>query len=96
MLNERIKTLRDAYRINQKDLADALHVSKQTVSNWENDNVVPSIEMLVKMTEFFHVLADYLLGLDNRIYLEITGLSLEKASLIQQIVDNLKKAGKSS
>ncbi len=96
MLNERIKTLRDAYRINQKDLADALHVSKQTVSNWENDNVVPSIEMLVKMTEFFHVSADYLLGLDNRIYLEITGLSLEKASLIQQIVDNLKKAGKSS
>ena len=46
MLNDRIKELRKAFGVSQVELAKALNVSKQCVSNWENDNVLPSIEML--------------------------------------------------
>ena len=39
MLNERIKELRTASGISQVELAEKLGVSKQSVSNWENDNI---------------------------------------------------------
>ena len=53
MLNERIKQLRIGRGLSQVDLAEKLGVSKQSVSNWENDNIQPSIEMLVKISHFF-------------------------------------------
>ena len=91
MLNERIKALRLAKNWSQVDLAKKLNVTKQSVSNWENDNIQPSIEMLIAISQIFSVSTDYLLGLDNRRYLEISGLSDEEISHIQQIVSDILK-----
>ncbi len=55
MINERIKQLRQARSMTQVELASGLGVSKQCVSNWENDYIQPSIEMLIKLAEFFKV-----------------------------------------
>ena len=66
MLNETIRNLRTARGISQVDLASELGITKQCVSNWENDNILPSIEMLVKISKYFKVSTDYLLGLDNK------------------------------
>ena len=63
MLNEQIRELRNIRGISQIQLANKLGVTKQSVSNWENDNILPSIEMLVKIANFFEVSTDYLLGL---------------------------------
>ena len=90
LLNERIKGLRKERGLSQVDLAQKLGVSKQSVSNWENDNILPSIEMLVKISRFFSVSADYLLGEDSRKFLEITGLKEKYIPHIQQIVDDLR------
>ena len=54
MLGERIKQLRTARNMSQVELAAELNVSKQSVSNWENDNILPSIE-IIKETEKFWV-----------------------------------------
>ena len=70
-------------------MAKELNVSKQTVSNWENDNILPSIEMLVKISHFFSVSTDYLLELDNRRYLEITGLTDAQLEHVQQIIRDI-------
>ena len=72
--------------LNQVQMANELNVSKQTVSNWENNNILPSIEMLVKISRFFSVSTDYLLELDDRNYIEITGLSGTQLTRIQQII----------
>ena len=53
MLNQRIRLLRQSRNISQVELAKRLNVTKQSVSNWENDNIQPSIEMLLKIAEFF-------------------------------------------
>ncbi len=53
MLSEKIKTLRTSHGINQIELAKNIGVTKQCVSNWENDNIQPSIDMLVKLALFF-------------------------------------------
>lgn len=91
MLCEKIKELRIAYNYSQKQLAAKLGVSKQSVSNWENNYIVPSIEILIRISKFFHVSTDYLLGLDDRTYVEVSGLSLEQCAHIQQIISDILK-----
>lgn len=91
MFGDRIKTLRKSQNINQVQLAQKLDVSKQTLSNWENNNILPSIEMLIKIANYFSVSTDYLLELDDRQYIEITGLSDSQLSHIQQIIQDIKK-----
>ncbi len=89
MLNERIRKLRLERNWSQVDLAKRLNVTKQSVSNWENDNIQPSIDMLMKLAGVFSVSADYLLGLEDRRYLEITGLTDEEVGHIQLVVADL-------
>ena len=92
MLNERIKELRILNGMSQVDLAARLGISKQSVSNWENDNIQPSIEMLLKLARLFSVSTDYLLGLEKRRYLEISGLSEMQLTHLQQIINDLVHA----
>ena len=53
MFPERIKYLRQTQGLNQVQLADKLGTTKQSISNWENDNIVPSVDMLEKIADFF-------------------------------------------
>lgn len=89
MLSERIRELRIAKSMSQVELAKKLGVTKQSVSNWENDNIQPSIEMLVKISKTLNVSADNLLSLDNRKYIEVSGLSDEVIAHIQQVINDL-------
>ncbi len=89
MFGDVIKKLRTAHNLNQVQLAGKLNISKQTVSNWENNNILPSIEMLVKIAQFFMVSTDYLLELDQREYLEITGLTDEQTAHIKEIIRDI-------
>lgn len=90
MLAQRIKELRKARKISQVELGTALGVTKQCVSNWENDNIQPSIEMLVKIATFFEVSTDYLLGLEKTNYIDITDLPVQQAEHIKQIVEDYR------
>ena len=92
MLGDIIKTLRLSHNLSQVQLAKSLSVSKQTVSNWENNNILPSIDMLVKLSDFFSVPTDYLLELDNRKFIEVTGLTDTQLAHIQQIIKDITNA----
>ena len=46
MFSTRLKELRLSKGITQVELAKSLGVTKQCVSNWENDNIQPSIDTL--------------------------------------------------
>ena len=74
MLGQRIFELRAHLGWSQVELSRRLRVSKQTVSNWENDNIQPSIEMLVRLSQIFGVTTDYLLGLEDVPRLNVEGL----------------------
>lgn len=91
MFGDIIKEQRTAHNYSQVQLAEKLGVSKQTVSNWENNNILPSIDMLVRISNFFSVSTDYLLELDSRHYIEVTGLTETQLAHIQQIIDDIKK-----
>lgn len=91
MLNQRIRLLRQARNMSQVELAGRLGVTKQSVSNWENDNIQPSIEMLTKLAAFFSVSTDYMLGMEDREYLDVSGLPQEVIAHIRQVVEDLRR-----
>ena len=91
MFNEKLREIRVARGLSQVELANKLGVTKQCVSNWENDNIQPSIEMLLKISEILSVSCDCLLDIDERKYIEVTGLSEEELGHIQNIVNDIRK-----
>lgn len=90
MLNERIKSLRLALNYSQVDLAEKLSVSRQAVSNWENDNIQPSIDMLVRIAALFGVTTDFLLGLEDIPRIDVSGLSLDAVEHINLLINDIR------
>ena len=90
MLGQRIKELRTAFGWNQVQLAEKLNITKQTVSNWENENILPSIEMLIRLAKLFKVSTDYLLGMDNSLQINVDGLPIQFVAHITQIINDYK------
>ncbi|MFQ9669144.1 helix-turn-helix domain-containing protein [Coprobacillus cateniformis] len=90
MLGDRIKMIREANKLSQVEFGNSLNVSKQTVSNWENNNVQPSIDIIKRIAIKYNISSDFLLELDNRlsIYTD-TRLSLTIATHIQNIIDDM-------
>ena len=91
MFDERLKEHRKSLGINQIEFGKRLNVTKQCISNWENNNIMPSIDMLIRISKTFSVSADYLLGLDDQRTLNVSGLSAEQIFHLQAIADDLKQ-----
>lgn len=89
MLNKRIKELRIAEGSTQVELANILNVSKQCISNWENNNIQPSIDMLIRLADYFHVSCDYLLCMDKRKFIDVSGLSDTQIAHLRLIINDI-------
>ena len=61
-LGNKLKKLRTNAGLTQKDLADQLHVSFQTVSKWENDENEPDIATLRELAKLYNCSIDYLVN----------------------------------
>lgn len=92
MIGTQIKKLRKARRLSQVELGKALGVSKQSVSNWENDNILPSVEIIIKLSKFFSCSSDYLLELSNtnKSSIDTSKLTDAQAAHIQQLVKDFE------
>ena len=60
-----IKELRQKRGVTQEEFSEALRVSVQTVSRWENGVNAPDLYMLPQLAVYFRVTTDYLLGLER-------------------------------
>lgn len=87
-LGENIYRLRTEKNLSQGDLADALEVSRQSVSKWENNSAVPELDKLIKMAQIFGITIDEL----------VTGETKEEAAPPQPVPpqDSPVKQGLSS
>ncbi len=52
-MKNRLKEIRNVKGIKQEDLADILHVSRQTISSLENGKYNPSIQLAFKIARYF-------------------------------------------
>ena len=53
-MKNNIKQLRNEMKISQKDLAESLNVSRQTINAIETDKFDPSLTLTIKITRFFN------------------------------------------
>ena len=68
MVAASIKNLRKQKGLTQDQLAEALHVTRQAVSNWENGKTEPDIETITQLAEFFEVDAETIIyGKNSRV-----------------------------
>jgi transcriptional regulator with XRE-family HTH domain len=58
---EQIKQIRLENNLTQDQMASKLNVTRQAVSNWENDRNLPDIEMLITISSVFHLPLDQLI-----------------------------------
>ncbi len=89
MFGRQIKSLRMSKGLNQVEIAKIFGVTKQCVSNWENENIMPSVDMLIKIAGFFNVSTDYLLGLSEKHALNTDGLTELQIAHIQTVINDI-------
>lgn len=58
---EQIKSVRKNQNMTQEQFAEKINVTRQAVSNWENNRNLPDIEMLIQISTVFHVSLDQLI-----------------------------------
>ena len=62
----KLKALRKNAKLTQKELTDELSLKKTAISNIENRNMEPPLDTLLKLSQFFNVSIDFLVGnIDN-------------------------------
>lgn len=90
----RLKELRKSRNLKQSDVAKAIFTSQQNYSRYENGQVEPDYEVLKKLSDYFEVSVDYILGKEasNLILISKEDFSiLKKASEIIQKIDRIAK-----
>ena len=65
MLFPRIRDLREDRDIKQLELANYLHIRRNTYSDYECGKINIPIDALIKIADFYHVSLDYLVGLSD-------------------------------
>ncbi len=64
-LGQMIAKIRKEQGLTQEAFAEKFHVTRQTVSNWENEKSYPDLHTLVKISDMFHISLDELLKGDS-------------------------------
>lgn len=85
----RLKELREKKKLSQSQVARRLGLTRSSISGYENNITVPSIEGLKQLTLLYGTSADYILGLDNRKAFVIDGLTDREHALIEDVIQML-------
>ena len=87
-IGERVSTLRKERDLSQGQLADALGVSRQAVSKWENDQSSPDTIKLIKLAEVLDTEVEYLASGRKPTYKE-PAIVLNMVEKVDQVVEKV-------
>ena len=86
-LGNKIKYYRGEKEFSQEELAERVYVSRQTISNWENNKNYPDINSIVLLSEVFEISIDNLIKGDvEQMKKEINSEEVEKLNLYSSIM----------
>lgn len=86
----RLKNLRTKHKLTQLQLSHELGVTKSVISAYENDLRMPSYDVLVLIAKKFRVSTDYLLGLETKKEIDLSGLTEEEISAILNLIKAMR------
>lgn len=87
-----IRNLRQKHNMSQDQLAKKLNVSKSMISCYERGKNVPAAECLFQLAMIFGISVDSILGLDNRRFLNVDGLTEGQERLILAMIEICRKS----
>ena len=91
MIGERIKELRTKKGITQRELADYLNLTPKMISFYEREERFPPHDIIIKLSEYFNVSTDYLLGQFNmKKLLQMTIEKLENKEEVHPLEPSLE------
>ena len=70
-LGKQIKKYRQEAHLSQEELSNRVYVSRQTISNWENDKSYPDVNSLVLLSEIFQISLDNLIKGDIEVMKDV-------------------------
>jgi len=90
LIYEKIKELREKAGYSQSELARRLCVTRSSVNAWEMGTSVPTTQYVAEMCRLFKVSSDYMLGISNRITMNLDEFSDEELKLIFHLIDYIR------
>lgn len=85
-----LKTLRTQNNFTQVQLAQKLGLTKSVISAYETGLRLPSYDVLINIAKIFKVSTDYLLGMDNRQEIDLSGLTPEEITALKNLIKAMK------
>ena len=85
-----LKTLRTQNNYTQVQLAQKLGLTKSVISAYETGLSLPSYDVLINIAKIFKVSTDYLLGMDNRQEIDLSGLTPEEITALKNLIKAMK------
>lgn len=64
-IGEKLKSARQKSGMTQEEVANSIHVSRQTISNWENEKSFPDIISVILLSDLYEISLDLLLKGDD-------------------------------
>lgn len=86
ILSENIKNLRKQKNLTQSQLASKIGVNKSIISAYENQERLPSVAVLIKLSYEFNVSIEYLLGIKRNKFIDVSKLNDKQVAAISGIV----------
>lgn len=86
-----LKTLRLKDNMTQAQLAQKLGLTKSVISAYETGLRMPSYDIFIHITKIFNVSADYLLGLEHKNDIDLSGLSEEEIAALKKLIKAMKQ-----
>lgn len=65
MIDKRIILLRKELNMTQEQLSKELNISRESLAKYESCTRTPPIDIVIKLSNYFNVSSDFLLGLSN-------------------------------
>lgn len=87
----RLKTLRQQQNLTQAQLAEKLGLTKSVISAYETGLRMPSYDVLISISRIFRVTTDYLLGLEKKYEIDLSGLTDEEITALLQLIKAMKR-----
>lgn len=85
-----LKTLRLRDNMTQAQLAQKLQLTKSVISAYETGLRLPSYDVLIHISKIFNVTTDYLLGLEHKQEIDLSGLSSEEVDALLNLIKAMK------
>lgn len=86
----KLSDLRKQNHMTQQVLSERLCVTKATVSSYETGIRLPSYDILIRIAYIFHVSTDYLLGITEKNYLSVEGLTERQIEILNILISEFK------